>query len=148
MTVLGRCPRCGAAGVEPCRTAGGNVAAKPHVDRGHAPDMGPIETSLASSLELAHWLSDVDDAKVATAIELASEMDRMIVRRRAVDAGRLFNAGGREDQKDAGQFVFVASELGRQLDSLGLSPKGRKELGLDDASEDDDPIAEAIKLHR
>ncbi len=92
------------------------------VTKRHRP--GHREKMLVHSVKAAYWLTETDKGAVAAARSLAAEMDSLI-RSRSPQAEMFEVAAAR-----SGKLAYLESTLQRAMNDLGLTPKGRSELGF------------------
>ncbi len=145
------CERCGARGQDPCVTAGGAIARATHAVR-IIDDVGELERLTIEAVAAATWIRATDRPKVEDVLVGARVVDRYVREKAEEAAGRttpMFDVPGAPpgtgdlDTK----LMYAADVLGRMLDSLGLSPIGRMNLGIEPSEEDTDELAEAVALH-
>ena len=126
---MNTCPTCQASGPEPCRTLSGRLATSPHR---HRPTEAPPVTLTEAyriSIDAAHWLTDADRLAVEALRDLAEKID-------AQRGLQLFAAGPTAD----GSAGYLVSTLYQSCDALGLTPRGRRHLEI----QDDDSASDAL----
>lgn len=139
------CPRCQASGDEPCRTAGGNVATSTHVDRLRVVRVpGALELALVESVDRAYWLTPLYAPTIDAAQLIARKIDDAVWIAELKATGTLFDDHALGNLE--GGIVYDVQTLHTLLTSLGLNPKGRAELKLDDQDESDD-LAAVLELY-
>jgi len=130
------CPRCGASGDDPCRTAGGKLATSEHVGRSQVVRTPrALEAAVREAVAGAYWLQAVDRPAVDLAATLARKIDERIWAAEHVAVGSLFDdaaLGGLD-----GGLIYDAQTFHTILGSLGLTPKGRTELAITERETDD-----------
>lgn len=139
------CSKCGATGTSPCVTASGKPATSWHKARTQV-TRSPrhLENTVATAAASAEWITDADQPKVDLALTLARKLDDRIWHAEHVAADRLFPDAPLGELE--GGITYDAEVLGRMLDSLGLSPKGRRDLNLPENADDDDDLARILEL--
>lgn len=136
------CPLCGAEPSEACVTATGREARGSHAIRVQlSQSAGPrpltLEADLVKAITASHWLRETDDPKVTAALLLARQIDR----RTELERGTLLEefGGGKGSTYDLEVY-------GRLLDSLGFSPRGRLDLGIEAPDSTTNPMARVVRL--
>ncbi len=145
------CEKCGARGQDPCRTAGGSIARATHAVR-IVDEVGELERLTIEAVAAATWIQVTDRPKVEDVLIAAREVDRVVLEKAHRAAGvttQLFDVPDGPPGVGAvdGTLIYAAAELGRMLDSLGLSPLGRMNLLIEPVEEDDDELTKAVTLH-
>lgn len=91
---------------------------------------GHTEKMVVHSVKAAYWLSDSDEGAVQVARDLAAQLDAL--KRSRAPQGTLLEV----EEKRSGKIAYVAAQLQRLLNDLGLTAKGRRDLGfVNDESE-------------
>ena len=98
------------------------------VTKRHRP--GHTEKMLVHSINAAYWLSDSDQGAIQVARDLAAQID-------ALKRSRSSQTTLLEDETvRSGKIAYVSAQLQRLLNDLGLTARGRRDLGfVNDESE-------------
>ena len=88
---------------------------------------GHTEKMLVHSVKAAYWLADSDAGAVQAARDLAAQMD---VLKRSQASQLALMVDHKELAAIAGKIAYVESNLARLLNDLGLTPRGRRDLGF------------------
>ncbi len=89
---------------------------------------------LVHSVKAAYWLSETDKGAIAAARTLAAEMDALV--RSKQPHGELFDTAAKRSSK----LAYLEATLQRALNDLGLTPKGRSELGFIMDEREENPL--------
>ena len=100
---------------------------------------GHLEKQVAHAVKTAYWLSDADAAAVWTARALAQEIDDL--HRTATPQTTLFDTVAQRASKVA----YVAGQLTAMLDRLGLTSRGRMEIGFSMDRREENPLDDLRK---
>ena len=100
------------------------------------------EKTIAEAAREAWWLKDTDQPTVEAAKAVARKIDDSIFA--AENAGGLFKSAPLAGQYDG--MAYDAQVLIQLLNALGLSPKGRADLGIENLDEVHDELADIIAL--
>lgn len=98
------------------------------------------EKAFARSVAAAPWLTPADAGAVRVARDLAEQIDSLVTpAQQALVAG---NPGAH-----ASRTAYVIQTYQRLLTSLGLTPEGRRQLGIEADEAGDDELAQVIRAH-
>ena len=100
------------------------------------------EKSIAVAARDAWWLTPADVPTVEIAKAIARKIDDSIYQAEA--AGGLFPTAPLAGQYDA--MAYDVQVLIQILNALGLTPRGRNDLGLDEPDTENDELAEILNL--
>lgn len=140
------CPHCGARGDDPCTTPSGKVAAATHKARTvvtRTPRQ--LESAIRSACDRATWLTVADAPTIDVAMILGRKIDDQVWTAEHVAVGTLFQDAALG--KLEGGIVYDIQTLQTVLTSLGLTPKGRADLRLDQHDNDSDELGEILELY-
>lgn len=95
---------------------------------------GFTEKELVSSIKAAYWLSDSDRGAVQVARDLAAQIDAL--KQSQPPQGSLID----HQETVAGKVAYVSAQLQRLLNDLGLTAKGRRDLGFSQDEREENPL--------
>lgn len=96
------------------------------------------EKAFAAALAAAPWLTDADAAVVRVARDLAEQIDQLVT---PAQQGLVRDSGAH-----ASKTAYVIQTYQRLLTAMGLTPEGRRQLGIE-AELDDDALAAVLRGH-
>lgn len=143
--MMATCPHCGAAGSDPCTTPSGKPASSTHKARTSVTRTPrQLEAAIAAATASATWLTGFDAAAIDVAMTIARKIDDQVWTAEHVAVGTLFEdaALGRLE----GGIVYDIQTLHSVLTSLGLTPKGRADLRLED-HDDHDELGQILEIY-
>ena len=95
---------------------------------------GFTEKELVSAIKAAYWLSDSDRGAVQVARDLAAQIDAL--KQSAPPQGTLID----HQETVAGKVAYVSAQLQRLLNDLGLTARGRRDLGFANNESEVNPL--------
>jgi hypothetical protein len=97
-----------------------------------------VERKLSEAIAAATWLTGADEAAVMLARGMAEQLDALISPKQQKMIG---DTGGH-----ASKVAYVAQTYRGILTELGLTPQGRRQLGIESGGEEDE-LASVIRGH-
>lgn len=116
-----------------------------------------LERAVATAVRKAEWLDESHTPAVLVAKALARKIDDQIhlAELEAQSRPTLFmdvplaplTAGTSRKSSGSSSLTYDLDVLTRMLDGLGITPRGRRELGRSDEGGDEDELASVLRLH-
>lgn len=95
---------------------------------------GFTEKQLVSAINAAYWLDDSDKGAIQVARDLAAQIDAL--KQSQPPQGTLID----QTETVAGKVAYVAAQLQRLMNDLGLTAKGRRDLGFTKSESEVNPL--------